>query len=374
MFWMIRGLAILGVLSVSSLTVNACGSTSGDSSSNGIPDGKEEVAIVSGVSNESGVIDADEYSRALDQAAARSGLEKLPLKEDPEFEKLNKSAMNDLLDEAWLTGESAERGIEVTDEELTTEVQLVKQQQFNSAADFQTFLESSHMTEEEVYDRTRLQLLGKKVQEDVLASAAGAKSVALRNFTKEYEAKWTARTLCAEGFAIDRCSNAVSVDSQPESSGPVEPSLEEPSGTTDYGESSEPMGMPDEETLGGLSFEDLADPEKLKDCLENGDHLSDLTIDGFEDEVPSISGTAEAADGGTVTIFVSPREDGSNLAFPSWGDVGKSSRDVPPTVEAFKDIFACTGAYPDSETQEYYTPIPPDQEAAVQEEAEKYGG
>ena len=38
-----------------------------------------------------------------------------------------------------------------------------------------------------------------------------------------------------------------------------------------------------------------------------------------------------------------------------------------------KDIFACTGAYPGSETQEYYAPLPADQEAAVQEEAERYG-
>lgn len=137
---------------------------------------------------------------------------------------------------------------------------------------------------------------------------------------------------------------------------------------THYSQPGEPM-----ETVGGLTVEDTSDPEKLKDCLDDSDHLSDLSVDESGD-IPSVVGTAEAADGGTITIYVNAWLDGSNLAYPSWIDFNDPNRDVNPTVESFQDIFACTGAYPDAQNQEYDAPLPPDQEEAVREQSELYGG
>jgi foldase protein PrsA len=129
-----------------------------------VPDG--DIAVVEDAPN--GTITAEEFDAAMQQTAARQGLQEVPPTDDPQYDLLKEAAVSDLLLSRWVLGEAEERGIEVTDREIDEELETVKQQQFGTEKAFDRFLEQSGFTLEEARERISLQLISDRIQQDVL--------------------------------------------------------------------------------------------------------------------------------------------------------------------------------------------------------------
>lgn len=132
--------------------------------------GADEIAVVEDATNgEAASVTREEYESALEQTALRQGLEEVPEEDHPQYELLRDSAIADLLLAVWIRGEAAERGVEVTSEQVDEELEQIKEQQFDGREQrFQEFLEQSGFTEEEALDRVELQILSDEVQGAVL--------------------------------------------------------------------------------------------------------------------------------------------------------------------------------------------------------------
>jgi foldase protein PrsA len=77
---------------------------------------------------------------------------------------LRQRVMSVLITGRWVVGEATEQGIEVSDDDVATEHALIKRQTFPDDAAYRRFLESG-VTEEELLERSRVQLLTKRLQE-----------------------------------------------------------------------------------------------------------------------------------------------------------------------------------------------------------------
>jgi len=140
----------------------------------GVPSGA--VAIVDGVDNGT-VTDAD-YQRGIDQASARLGLDQPPEPGSPEFQQVNDEAMQDLLLAIWAEGEAADRGIEVTDQDIQDELDQVQAGFANKREFARVVRQSKFCSEEEIASDTppaecadvveqgRLLALQRKLSED----------------------------------------------------------------------------------------------------------------------------------------------------------------------------------------------------------------
>ena len=113
-----------------------------------------------------------------EQAAAAAGATQAP--EPPtddqllqaceqEYELLKEQVMQFLIQAEAIEQEAEERDVTVTDEEVQTQFDDLKAQSFPNDEQFQQFLESSGMTEEDLVFRVRLDLLIAAIREDVLA-------------------------------------------------------------------------------------------------------------------------------------------------------------------------------------------------------------
>ena len=131
----------------------------------GVPDG--DIALVEDVPDGKGEISMEQYERSFLQTWKRGGLQQAPKPGEAQFEQIKEAAINDLLDQAWLTGEAAELGVTATEREIDNEFQTIRQDQFPNEAAFDRFLEESSFTEEEVLDRVRLQVLSRKIEEQI---------------------------------------------------------------------------------------------------------------------------------------------------------------------------------------------------------------
>lgn len=132
----------------------------------------DDVAVVSDVADDAGNVSKAEYAVAFRQSWKRTGLEKAPKAGDSQYETVRDGAMNDLLDQVWLTGEAEELGISATPREVRNELQTIKDTQFPNEKAYEKFLEDSGFNEQQVLDRVKLQVLSRKIEEDIRKGAA----------------------------------------------------------------------------------------------------------------------------------------------------------------------------------------------------------
>jgi len=135
-----------------------------------VPEG--EVAIVEDVPEEIGSVTTEEFDRALEQAAARSGQQQPPEPGNPQYEELKMTALGFLLDTVWLQGQAEEMGIGVSQQDVQSELRQIRNQEFQSAQEYRDFLEESKFTQEDVEEQVRLQLLSDEIQQRVIAGAS----------------------------------------------------------------------------------------------------------------------------------------------------------------------------------------------------------
>jgi foldase protein PrsA len=116
----------------------------------GIPG--DAVAVVDGVDN--GVVTHDAYEHALDQSIARLGLKDVPPPTDPQFAQINDETMQGLLLAIWAEGEASDRGIEITDDDVQTELDSISKS-FKTEEEFAKVAQQSKFcTQEEIDSKT----------------------------------------------------------------------------------------------------------------------------------------------------------------------------------------------------------------------------
>jgi parvulin-like peptidyl-prolyl isomerase len=118
------------------------------------------------------VVDGDQISQAdfdaaFQQAAQQQGLQQPPAPGDQQYQLIRDQAIGTVLDRAWIEGEAADRGVEVTDREVQDTFQQLKQQQFKTEQEYQQFLQQSGLTQEDIDQQVRLQVLSQKIQDQV---------------------------------------------------------------------------------------------------------------------------------------------------------------------------------------------------------------
>ena len=134
----------------------------------GIPSGA--VAIVDGVDD--GTVTEEQFQAALEQAAAQQGLKEVPAADpsDDAYTSLRDQAMQTRLLAIWVEGETADRGITVTQDEIDAELARAKKESFSSPEEFQQFLTRSKFTEEDINQQIKLGLLRDELEATVVPS------------------------------------------------------------------------------------------------------------------------------------------------------------------------------------------------------------
>jgi parvulin-like peptidyl-prolyl isomerase len=128
-----------------------------------VPSG--DAAIVKGVPD--GSLSEAEYKRGLVQKAALGELKKVPKAGSKKYEELQIATMTELLQSIWIRGEAEERGIEITDKQVESELAQIKKTNFPTKKAYQEFLETSHYTQADVNEKVELQVLSTEIQQEV---------------------------------------------------------------------------------------------------------------------------------------------------------------------------------------------------------------
>lgn len=157
-----RALALFGVLFVALFLFVAISEGIGDPS---IPSG--DVILVEDAQGDSGHISQADFDRALKQAAAQGGVKKTPKPGDPQYEELKETALNNLLEFVWLEGLADEMEITVTDQAVAAEFKKLKDENFQTEAEYQKFLKESGFTQEDIDKQVKVQKLSSAIQEQL---------------------------------------------------------------------------------------------------------------------------------------------------------------------------------------------------------------
>jgi parvulin-like peptidyl-prolyl isomerase len=129
-----------------------------------VPDGS--VAIVDGEE----ITQAD-FDTAFQQASSQAGLQTPPAPGDEQYEQVRDQALTTLLDSAWIEGEGERQGVEITDKEVADTFNQLKSENFQTEEEYQQFLQQSGLTQEDIDERVRLQVISQKIQEQITADA-----------------------------------------------------------------------------------------------------------------------------------------------------------------------------------------------------------
>lgn len=124
-----------------------------------------------------------------------------------EREQLEAQALSMLLMREALEQEAADRGIEVSDEEVSERWEAASQGQFKTEKALKRFL--GGQTVEDLLAQLRLQVITERIHEQVSEQAGGGKDgkKAVANFQKEFQQRWQDRTACAEGYNAAGCAD-----------------------------------------------------------------------------------------------------------------------------------------------------------------------
>jgi parvulin-like peptidyl-prolyl isomerase len=152
-----------------------------------VPSG--DVATVQDVPDELSAVSKEEFDHVMAQQIAGAKLKKPPAPGSKKYEEMSKKALEELLDQIWITGEAEELGVKVTNKQVEEELAQVKKQSFPTKSAYQKFLQESKFTEEDVNDRIELQVLSTAIQEQVSSEAPAPSSSEVKSYYEAEKAK-----------------------------------------------------------------------------------------------------------------------------------------------------------------------------------------
>jgi parvulin-like peptidyl-prolyl isomerase len=126
-----------------------------------VPSG--DIAVVQDAPD--GHVSTAEFQDALKQAAVGQGLKQAPSPSDPQYATLRDAAVSDLLTTRWVRGEAQERGITVSDSEVSTYIA----KNFGKPAQFKKLAEQASFTVAQARARVKDVILpSQEIQKQVL--------------------------------------------------------------------------------------------------------------------------------------------------------------------------------------------------------------
>jgi hypothetical protein len=115
---------------------------------------------------DSGHISKTNFNRFLLQTAKQNNLQSVPQPSDPQYKQLKDQAMQTALQIGWIVGEANKRNLTFTDTQINQSLQQIKSQ-FKTQAEYVKARDQAGLTEQDVVERARLQLVQNKIQDDV---------------------------------------------------------------------------------------------------------------------------------------------------------------------------------------------------------------
>jgi parvulin-like peptidyl-prolyl isomerase len=141
------------------------------------------VAIVEDAPN--GTISQADFDAALTQAAGQQGLPKAPKPSDPQYDTFKQQAMASVLLSRWIAGEAQERGITISDTEITNQLKQIAEQQFGGQKQFQQYLKQVGFTPEQARAEVENSLITDQLQKEVVPQQPDVSNDQISNY---YEA------------------------------------------------------------------------------------------------------------------------------------------------------------------------------------------
>jgi hypothetical protein len=146
-------------------------------------------------------------------------------------EALVQQTMGTLIQNVWIEKEAEDQGLSVTDDEIERQLAVVKRQSFPTEKAYKRFLKQSGMTQDDVHERLRTQVLAQKLTADIQGSAHGstAGQKKLETFVRDFQKRWREKTDCRKGYVVTLCSNGPQPPSPTSSSATPPPTQSAPS-------------------------------------------------------------------------------------------------------------------------------------------------
>ena len=133
---------------------------------------------------EDGVISKANFNRFLGQTAKQTGLQSVPQPSDPQYQQLKDQAMQSAIQTAWIVGEANKEGLTFTDTQVQQSLQQIKSQ-FKNEQEYVKARDQAGLTDQDVLERAKLQLIQNKIQQDI---ANGVGTVSDSDARKYYDA------------------------------------------------------------------------------------------------------------------------------------------------------------------------------------------
>jgi hypothetical protein len=132
----------------------------------------DDVAVIDDSSiNVPGLVDGGHISKAnfnrfLLQTAKQTGQQTVPQPSDPQYKQIKDQAMGTALQIAWIVGEAKRQGLTFTDTQIQQSLQQIKSQ-FKTQAEYVKARDQAGLTDADVLERAKLQLIQNKIQENI---------------------------------------------------------------------------------------------------------------------------------------------------------------------------------------------------------------
>ena len=130
---------------------------------------------------------------------------------EAKYEMLRRHVLIILTSFQWLAGESAERGIRVSDDEVRRELERFRKEQIGSKVAFEAYMRDTFQTYEDELLRMRMDLYSNALQRLAGKRAhVTSKSATVEAYLRtlaETGRRWASRTTCAPDYVTQNCSN-----------------------------------------------------------------------------------------------------------------------------------------------------------------------
>ena len=170
---------------------------------------------------QNGHISKANFNRFLLQTAKQNGVQSVPTPSNPQYKQLKDQAMQTALQIAWIVGEAHKRGLTFTNTQIQQSYQQIKSQ-FKTQAEYVQARNQAGLTEADVLERAKLQLIQNRIQQDITNSVSTPSESDARTYYEANKSQYTQpakRTIRIiqnnDPHKIDQAYQALRTDSSP---------------------------------------------------------------------------------------------------------------------------------------------------------------
>jgi hypothetical protein len=130
------------------------------------------------------------FDRFLLQTAKQNNQQTVPQPSDPQYKQLKDQAVQSALQIGWIVGEANKQGLNFTDTQVQQSYDQIKSQ-FKSEQEYVQARDQAGLTEQDVRERARLQLIQNKIQDNISNSAGEVSDSDARDYYEANKQQFT---------------------------------------------------------------------------------------------------------------------------------------------------------------------------------------